>query len=254
MGIGLAVLIVAAIIASVVIQTGSRAVEREAALQSTLLDLSAWRSGQPGLEDVEIRRVDADVPFLVVEGAAASDEDFERLMDRISAYDAVEFRVEMTVSGDTIASRDVAAPIAIGSTDAHAIGRILISGQPGANDFAALPDMGVTVVMNNRKEGEWAADERSIVEGLGMRYVHLPFRGAQELTDDVIDEALDVFGQTEGSVFAHCASGNRTSALWLAHRVVNEGVGFDAALEEARGIGLRTQAYEDVVRAYVERR
>ena len=52
----------------------------------------------------------------------------------------------------------------------------------------------------------------------------------------------------------HCASANRTGAVWLAHRIVDGGLEFEAALAEARQVGLRTPAYEDRVREYVEAR
>ena len=258
--IGIGILVVAGIVIVALLQGGASKVQREARLEAAVLELSTWRSGQPGMEDVTIRRAQMDLPFIVIEGVVDDEADIERLMDRIEAFDDVELRVQVTVRTaerrleDHIGSlRDRAEPVTIGGINAHAIGDIIIAPQPGANDFEALRDMGVTIVMNNRLEGESALDEQAIVERLGMTYVHLPFRGAEQLTDELIEQALVVFGETEGGVFGHCASGNRTSALWLAHRVVNEGADFDVALAEARWIGLRSRGYIDVVRDYVDR-
>ena len=52
----------------------------------------------------------------------------------------------------------------------------------------------------------------------------------------------------------HCASGNRVGAVWLAYRVLDEGLEPGAALEEARTIGLRSAGYEERALEYVRAR
>jgi hypothetical protein len=42
----------------------------------------------------------------------------------------------------------------------------------------------------------------------------------------------------------HCGSANRVGAIWLAHRVLNDGVELQTAREEAKEVGLRTVGYE----------
>jgi hypothetical protein len=51
----------------------------------------------------------------------------------------------------------------------------------------------------------------------------------------------------------HCHSGNRVGAIWLAWRVLDGGLAWDKALDEAHEVGLKTPAFETRVKDYVER-
>lgn len=97
LGVGIGILIVAGIVVGGLLQSGVSRVNREASMEAAVLELSTWRSGQPGLEDVTIRRARRDLPFIIVEGTVATDADIERLMDRIEMIDGVEFHVQVTL-------------------------------------------------------------------------------------------------------------------------------------------------------------
>jgi protein tyrosine phosphatase (PTP) superfamily phosphohydrolase (DUF442 family) len=149
---------------------------------------------------------------------------------------------------------DVLTMLPVGAIDkCHVIEGIIFASQPAVEDFAAFRDMGVTLVLSNRHEAELDFDEREIVEGLGMVYVNVPFSGGAELTDEVIERSLEVLRTSERPMLAHCQACNRTGAILMAHRVMNDGVEIERAFEEAVRAGLRNPEYERVVRDYIER-
>ena len=94
-------------------------------------------------------------------------------------------------------------------------------------------------------------DEAGIVTGLGMTYISLPWNGPDALTDDVFDRAREMFNTAERPMMVHCGSANRVGAVWIPWRVLDGGVSFEAALTEARTMGLRTPAYIDRARSYI---
>jgi sulfide:quinone oxidoreductase len=111
--------------------------------------------------------------------------------------------------------------------------------QPTPEDLEDLSGQGCRAVLNLRAPGEEGelADERERVEALGMRYDHVP------VTPGILTpESVEAFGKAmaegEKPLFMHCGAGNRCSAMWLLHRVLNEGAPRERALEEARTMGL----------------
>jgi hypothetical protein len=58
---------------------------------------------------------------------------------------------------------------------------------------------------------------------------------------------------TERPLLFHCASANRVGANWIPYRMLDQGVTWEQAVDEARAMGLRTEAYVDLARDYVAR-
>lgn len=136
----------------------------------------------------------------------------------------------------------------------HRRGNVLIAGQPGAADLALLQRAGVRTVINLRKATETDWDEAATARELGLEYANLGFMLPTEFDDAVLDEARRLLNASASApVLLHCGSANRASAVWLAHRVLDEGVDYDTALAEAEATGLATPAYAEVVRAYIGR-
>ncbi len=134
-------------------------------------------------------------------------------------------------------------------------GDVLLASQPKPGDFEVAKDFGVKTVINIRPEREMAGfDERAKVEQLGMRYEQPAFGSPEELTDAVLDENLRLLREAPRPILLHCSSANRVGAVWLAHRVIDDGVDYETALAEAQAVGLRSEAYEKVVKGYIERR
>jgi len=152
-----------------------------------------------------------------------------------------------------------AAPLAPATCGAlerlHVSDDLYLAGQPTASDLEAAKQLGIKTVINLRHAHEHADfDERAHVEGLGLAYVSLPWRGHEELDDAIFDRSRELLRSVERPILLHCASANRVGAVWLPHRVLDEGVPFEEALAEARIVGLKTPEFEAKARDYVERR
>jgi uncharacterized protein (TIGR01244 family) len=137
----------------------------------------------------------------------------------------------------------------------HTLGGVFLASQPSADDFEQAKLGGVKTVINLRHPKEQTEfDERMVVEGLGLTYVSLPWSGHEELTDAIFDRSRELLKSAQRPILLHCASANRVGAVWLPHRVLDGGISIDAALAEARTIGLRTPEFEVKARDYIARR
>ena len=136
----------------------------------------------------------------------------------------------------------------------HRLADVYLAGQPTAEDLAQAKKEGIETVINLRPEAELKTfDERQAAEAAGLAYVHIPFAGADEATDAVFDEARKQLKAAKRPILLHCGTANRVGAVWLPHRVLDGGLTWDAALAEAKTIGLRTPALEAKAKDYIER-
>src|SRR5690349_6774933 len=101
--------------------------------------------------------------------------------------------------------------------------RTLVSGQIAAEEVAGLAAQGVTVIVNNRPDGEEEGqplaahiEQAAAKAGIAYRYVPI-FRGIGPGDVEAMQEAL---GQAkDGKLLAFCRSGTRSAfACALAHR------------------------------------
>jgi uncharacterized protein (TIGR01244 family) len=136
----------------------------------------------------------------------------------------------------------------------HSVGNVYLAGQPSPEDFAAMAERGVKTVVTLRKPEELDWDEASAVEAAGMEFIAVPFDGPEELTDDIFEQARQVLVDNgDEPLVLHCGRANRVGAVWMVHRVLDDGLGIDAALEEAQAIGLRTPEYVEKAKDYIRR-
>jgi uncharacterized protein (TIGR01244 family) len=136
----------------------------------------------------------------------------------------------------------------------HRLADVYLAGQPTAEDLAEAKKLGVKTIVNLRPDAEQKGfDERAAVEDAGLAYVHIPFSGADDLDDAIFDKAREELKKAERPLLLHCASANRVGAVWLPYRVLDNGIAYDAALAEAKTVGLRTPAMEAKAKDYIER-
>lgn len=137
----------------------------------------------------------------------------------------------------------------------HTFNGIFAGSQPAAADLRHAKENGINAVLNFRPTSEDAGfDEAALVKELGMKYYLIPFGSPAELTDDVFDRARAVLrDESNRPMFVHCHSGNRVGAIWAAYRVLDGGLTWDAALAEAKEVGLKTPALEQRAKEYVQR-
>ena len=135
----------------------------------------------------------------------------------------------------------------------HMLGNIYLAGQPQPEDLPLLQRAGIKTVITLRKLDELSWDEAAAVEAQQMKYVEVPFRSPEELTPKVFDELRKVLNsKSRGPTLLHCGSANRVGAIWYAYRILDGKLSPEAALKEAKTVGLRTPAYLEQAQAYVE--
>jgi uncharacterized protein (TIGR01244 family) len=153
-------------------------------------------------------------------------------------------------------SKEKLSPYECGKVERmHTLKGIFLASQPEKEDFKQAADKGVKTVVNLRdpKEIDW--DEAAVVKELGMEYVNLPFRSPKELSDEIFDKSRKLLAdKSKRPLLLHCASANRVGALWLAHRVLDDGVKYDDALAEAKTVGLALPALEEKAKDYIKRK
>jgi uncharacterized protein (TIGR01244 family) len=126
-------------------------------------------------------------------------------------------------------------------------------GQPRIEHFAQLKAEGVKAVLNLRQPSEHRADEeQAAVEKAGLKYFNIPvvYRNP---TDAQVDEFLKITDDSANRpMFIHCTAAIRVGAFWMIRRAVRDGLTADAALEEARKVGLVDAPHlEEFARKYI---
>ena len=127
-------------------------------------------------------------------------------------------------------------------------------GQPRPEHFAKLKADGVKAVLNLRTPGEHRADEeQAAVEKAGLKYFNIPV----VYTAPADAQAYEFLRITDDSanrpMFIHCTAAIRVGTFWMIRRVLRDGMTVDAALEEARKVGLTNAPHlEEFARQYIE--
>ncbi len=100
--------------------------------------------------------------------------------------------------------------------------KTLVDGQIGPGDVATLKALGVTMIVNNRPDGEDSGQPTSdeieaAAKEAGLDYRHVPIaRGLGPSDIEAMREAMHSVG--EGKLFAFCRSGNRSTLAWAVAR------------------------------------
>ena len=96
--------------------------------------------------------------------------------------------------------------------------KTLVNGQISPGDIAELKALGVTLIVNNRPDGEDIGQPESdeieaAAKAAGIDYRHVPIaRGLGPSDIEAMREAMHSVG--EGKLFAFCRSGNRSTLAW----------------------------------------
>ena len=133
----------------------------------------------------------------------------------------------------------------------HTQGGVFFAGQPSPEALEAAARAGLAGVLDLRHGAERDWDEAALAASLGLSYHAVPWNGPDQLTDEVFARVDGVLASAPRPLLFHCGSGNRVGAHWLVWRVRHDGLDWDAALAEAREVGLRTPAYEQRAREYL---
>lgn len=122
-------------------------------------------------------------------------------------------------------------------------GDLTISGQPDSASFVRLKADGVTTVINLRTAQEMANrsmvpfDEQALVEGLGMKYIHIPLGGAETpYTQEALRKFADTLNAAHGKVLLHCTVAWRASHMFAAYLIRYQGMPPAQAIAYAKAV------------------
>jgi uncharacterized protein (TIGR01244 family) len=119
--------------------------------------------------------------------------------------------------------------------------KTLISSQIDPGDVAGLAASGVTMIVNNRPDGEdagqpLAADIEAAAGAAGIGYRHIPVaRGLGPSDVENMRAAIAEVG--DGRMLAFCRTGNRSALVWAVARA-EDGVPADELQRCAEGAGI----------------
>jgi protein tyrosine phosphatase (PTP) superfamily phosphohydrolase (DUF442 family) len=108
-------------------------------------------------------------------------------------------------------------------------------------------------VLNLRTPGEHRAEEeQEAVRKAGLKYFNIPFV-FNAPTDAQADEFLRLTDDPANRpMFIHCTAAVRVGAFWMIRRVLRDGMPLEAALDEARKVGLVNAPHlEEFARKYI---
>ncbi len=117
--------------------------------------------------------------------------------------------------------------------------KVLVAGQIAPAHVSEAARMGVTLIVNNRPDGEEAGqpDGASLAEAAaeaGLDYRHIPVAGGFAAPEiDAMAQAID---STKGKMLAFCRSGTRSTYLWALARSV-QGIAAEDLARQARAAG-----------------
>ena len=100
--------------------------------------------------------------------------------------------------------------------------RTLVSGQIKPDEVPALRDQGVTMIINNRPDGEDSgqprgADIEAAAREAGIEYRYVPIaRGMGPADVEAVQEAMREC--SDGKLLLYCRSGNRSTLAWAVAR------------------------------------
>ena len=116
---------------------------------------------------------------------------------------------------------------------------VLVASQIAPEDVAEAAAQGVTMIVNNRPDGEApgqpaAAEIEAAAKAAGVGYRHIPVAGG--LSPDMVEAMGEALAASEGKVLAFCASGRRSAFLWALARA-QAGDDAEEVVAKAAGAG-----------------
>ncbi len=145
----------------------------------------------------------------------------------------------------------VDAPIVLPGQNCWQVGDYYITAQPTQAGLSVANGLGIqsVVCLRDATEGSnppylpFDAEEDMTLTSLGMNFVNIPFPHSATLTQELFDiraaAVVAVLGQLPKPSLMHCSSGDRASALWAIHLMVNCGVTKQEAINYAEISGLK---------------
>ena len=95
---------------------------------------------------------------------------------------------------------------------------VLASPQIALADIATARDHGVTLIINNRPDGEdplapQSAEVESAAQQAGIQYEAIPV-GHSGFSEAQVEQMIEALAGAKGKALAYCRSGTRSTLLW----------------------------------------
>jgi len=119
----------------------------------------------------------------------------------------------------------------------------------------AIKEMGYKSIINMRLFDEPGANidlEAIAAKNAGIRFLHIPFNGAQPDPKVADNFLIAVKDPQNMPAFIHCASGNRVAAMWMIKRMVVDKWDAEKAGTEAAQLGLTNQGLKKFAIEYAD--
>jgi protein tyrosine phosphatase (PTP) superfamily phosphohydrolase (DUF442 family) len=178
-----------------------------------------------------------------------------RCRQRLTALDPIAFsvasisRLSFWPTSCKINATAIVVPNSIGW-----VNNLFLSGQFSPDDIDVIKRAGIERIISLRTEGEVEWDEKGLVEAAGIEFRNLPVAGVDSLTDEFLDQTCLILKDAEGRTLIHCGIVGRAAAVWIAHRVLNEGISIPQAEQEAAAMFPQLGSLKKRVLEYVEQR
>jgi uncharacterized protein (TIGR01244 family) len=122
----------------------------------------------------------------------------------------------------------------------HLDNKTLVAGQIQPSQMGEIAALGVTMIVNNRPDGEEAgqpaaAEIEKAAKAAGLGYRHIPIAGGFN-PEDVLAMMDAMIEAGEGKLLAFCKSGTRSTFLWALTRQ-EQGVPAEEIVSSAAGAG-----------------
>jgi uncharacterized protein (TIGR01244 family) len=128
------------------------------------------------------------------------------------------------------------------------------AGQPTEEGLAQLKALGFKTVINLRLPIEkWTGNEEETIKAQGLRYVTVPINPLTFGADEVAAVRAVLDDEAAGPVLLHCASANRSAAVWGVIEV-ERGRPIDEVEAEAAKIGMTSSTMAEAFRGVARER
>ena len=112
---------------------------------------------------------------------------------------------------------------------------MFVGGQIQPDAVADLAEQGITLIVNNRRDGEepgqpTGAEIEAAAEAAGIAYRAIPI---SQLTPEAIEATRQAFDEAGGPILAFCKSGTRSTYVWALARSLGGADGDTLVLQAA---------------------
>ena len=149
---------------------------------------------------------------------------------------AAAIALALTLSLSGLAGAQTIAVPAIGIDNFARVNDSYYRGaQPMGDQYASLARLGVKTIINLTSD-DAVADEQSMAEKNGMRYVNIPMDTRRNPTEKELTQFLSIVNDAANQpVYVHCVGGrHRTGVMTAVYRMTHDGITGKAAFQEMK--------------------